>query len=298
MTHGRATKTLVFGPRLFEDFPLVQFLNQGLVFGVDINSLIAREVKIDLNEIQKKRLAILNLDASLFASPMLNETERIIKNHPFLTDHVLNELTEVYSKLQINRQLPFVNQSMNLIVSISCIFQFLGFASYCVLTLLDQKYGEREVENFFLENEGRRFDQLASILNKLLHKTARVHLQEIQRILSTGGVAFLTDHSLRIELVNDTGFFTTFTQELKPAYDFAPATYLKTEEKELNVEIGNIAKNLIVSGKDHLSEFVKEVPGLRILKQFYFWNLNYPAKSAFGIPGRYFLDSAFILEKT
>ncbi len=292
---GEPAKTLVFGPNRFADFPLVEFLEKGIVFGLDINLTAMSEARARLSGTQKKRLGILGLDASLFASRVITETARVIEGHPKLTDKTLNDLTKAYAGLEKRGTLPFNNSSMEMITSVSCAHQFLGMAAECILSILIEKYGERAALEFLLENDGVRFDALANGLNPLSRRMVRTHLEEVKRITRPGGIIFISEHSLRARIVNDTGSFRLSPSELSPAYDFIQDSKAATGKSSLQVKVGEAAEGIEIVGEDGLEELLGEVAGLQVLERFYFWNLNSPGNAMLGIHGTYFLDTALVI---
>ncbi|MFA4966638.1 MAG: hypothetical protein WC624_00240 [Candidatus Margulisiibacteriota bacterium] len=288
-------RTLVFGPNRFDDFPLVDFLKTGYVFGVDINLTAMSEAKNALPSDLRKKLAPLNLDASLFANRIINSASGIVEKYPELTPGLLDDLIETLKAIKAEGNLPFNDNSMDMAVSISCIGQFLAFAYNSVLSMLQERYGQpavfRLLSGIVREKKEVRNTSLNRVMNVLFRRIATSHLKETARIVRPGGVIFVSDHFFKFNS-------TTFRPEdLYPAdLQCMSDIYLETDLPQLEVKIGEQAEGIAgISGRDSLEAALETAGNLEILESFYAWNVNFAGNAMLGVPGEYFLDAAMIL---
>ena len=292
--------TVVFGPRRFDDFPLTDFLERGIVCGLDLDAAAMGEARSALDENLKPRLLTLKIDASLLANELLDSTQIVTKMHRQLNDSTLAELRSKYEQDKVVRQLPFNDHSLDMAVSTSVVLNFAANLYNRITEHLWGQYGVRQYRDFFNEKtdlEGARFKGglLENSFNKAYHKIARAHLLEMGRVVKKGGVIFISDHLMKISGVNSTGSFSILQERLVPANILLTDVRVKTALGTLELEVSNEARDIQVYGKDSLESIIKESGKFKILNKFYFWNVNYWGDAQEGVPGDYFLDVALVL---
>jgi hypothetical protein len=276
-------------------------LEQGAVYGLDLNLEAMNNAKRSQPRELRRRLATLQLDASLYANRQIDLTARTISGHYSLSEKLFEKLISGLETLEPSGELPFNNNSFDLAVSISTTSQFVSVAYNRAFDLQVEKFGRDFVYDFYTaetENggqclsRGRLFDR---VVNGLARKIALTHLREMARVVRPGGMIYWSDHSFATEAVSSSGFFPLWPDDLRPHTRLTPNFQLKTDRPMLAVDVGTKAEGVAVVGPDSLTEMTNEVPGVMKIADYSFWNVNSQGVSMFGVPGMYFLDSAVVL---
>lgn len=304
--NGRSAKrsqpaVVVFGPNQFDDFPLKSMLERGAVYGLDISREAMVAAKKDLPRGLRRRLAALQLDASLYANRLIDLAAGAIHGHYSLSENLFEKLVNGIKTLRPEGKLPFNDNSFDLAVSISAASQFAIAAYNESVALQIEKFGQASVYDFYtaeIETDGGRMARgqlLDQTVGELARKIALTHLREMARLVRPGGTIYWSDHSFKTEAVNGAGFFPLYPEDLWPHDRLAQNLRLKTDRPMLTVDVGTRAKGVAVVGGDSLTELAGEVAGVEKIDDYSFWNVNSQGFSMFGVPGTYFLDSAVVL---
>lgn len=295
---------VVFGPNQFDDFPLTTMLEQGAVYGLDINREAMSAAKNNLPRELRHRLATLQLDASLYANGLIDLAAGAIHGHYSLSERLFEKLVGGIKALAPVGKLPFNDGSFDLAVSVSCASQFAIAAYNQAIALQIEKFGQASVYDFYtaeIETKGGRMARgqvVDQTVGGLARKIALAHLREMARLVRPGGTIYWSDHSFATEAINSAGFFPLWPDQLMPHSRLTPSLQLKSNRPMLTVDVGTRAKGVEVVGADSLTKLAGEVPGVVKVDDYSFWNVNSQGYSMFGVPGTYFLDSAVVLQST
>jgi hypothetical protein len=285
----------VFGCGEFNDVPVDDWLGRGVrIYGIDIVNTGIRRMQRHLRDRGGERLIEVKIDASLFASALLEELNphfADLARTPLSKTSFPNKFMDLHRQALTTmptRQLPFHPNSLDLAVSSLAINDFVNAYYNTVRILWEEFYLGHPIRT---PEEADLFKRLMrkSKYSKLKKAAFKAHARELCRIVRSGGLAIIATHTLEFEaeqiLRPGMGDVTSFRINPSKGRDFltgeVPSIKLIDRSRptasmidEIDVRIGEEERRYTLSGRSLFEEVLAEQSGMRILDQCFFWMAN------------------------
>jgi len=277
-------RTLIIGPGYFSNLPLEYLLARGEVVGVDVYLDAMQEAKKCLKPHEQARLACVQVDASLFASPAIDFLEEEISQgaldaNLFVSLH--NSGVQAVENMP-RQHYPFRDEGFDLIICISTLAQLTMTFAGIIQDLLEEKFDQEAVQSFFaakVRGGGCRGDYIGSIYAQIFDAVFMSQFREFARMLKMNGALFVSDHFLRGECGRFEGSRgQVLFSSLSPNCDYQSGGKIEftseagLSEQGIEIRLRERDLRMSVSGDDMLSKKASAA-NLGILDSFWFWNL-------------------------
>jgi SAM-dependent methyltransferase len=201
--------------------------------------------------------------------------------------------------------LPFFDNSFDLVTSTNVMAAFTAaLANAFIEGILFEKYGQAAVYDFFsqaVQADGAvklRGELLDSKMADLHLKIISAHIAEVARVLRPGGIFFVSDHDMKISLLNDRGSFVEYYDNFVSAQLYFGDKCLSCARPMINFQVGRTDAFLQVEGSQSLEAILGAMPGFNRLSKTHLFNLNRSGLAGLGIEGKYFVDTVMVFTKT
>ncbi len=296
---------LDLAPNSFGDFPLSELLEDNYVIGADINAVAMENAKTGLSEEKQEHLTLLQVDASLAANEIIQSVRDMFFEYPTLTDGLFWELYNRMEEMAFSRRLPFVDNSINMVVAISAFSSFVVEAINAIIPgIMWGKYGKKPSYDFLSEQitfHGRKLmrgELINRASNRLYHRVVKHQLREIRRVLDNEGAAFLCDHAVVIPRDNFDGSFTLYSRDMiSPSDQYLTDIGVRFCSGRTDFRVATRAEDVSVIGQDSLHAIARGVTGFKTVDEFYFWSVNSLGHYWMDVPAVYRLETGLLLQK-
>jgi SAM-dependent methyltransferase len=298
-----AWSTVILGARECADVPLEKLARQGFVYLVDVDMESLRMAKRALGDARlRRRVDAVSMDVSLFETPLLDRTRRLMRQHPadigraYQTVRTLHrDAAEEGSSRLWCRRLPIKDESVDLVVSSMTLGQLMTGYLQLLVKMFLEVYGREETQRYLLPGsqavagpEGsERIADLLRSTTSLGRKAAEKHLGELGRIARTGGVIVLSDHAFHGRCAFVTEDRVEVDVRTLVPYSKNPAEQKNLRFREdptrsmpawLTVDRTTTDPWFVVEGTDALKTLVENDERLQIVSQQGWWWVTERAK--------------------